>query len=50
MMIFDMTGKLVFETEVADKEYVNISELSKGIYQINFVGSTFDETRKLIVE
>ncbi|MDG2086334.1 MAG: T9SS type A sorting domain-containing protein, partial [Flavobacteriales bacterium] len=50
MMIFDMTGKLVFEAEVADKEYVNISELSKGIYQINFVGSTFDETRKLIVE
>ncbi|MDC3390598.1 T9SS type A sorting domain-containing protein [Flavobacteriales bacterium] len=50
MKIFDITGKLVFEAEVADKEYVNISELSKGIYQINFVGSNFDETRQLIIE
>ena len=48
--IHDIKGRLVLENKVSNKEYLNISKLSKGIYQIKFEGSDWNETRKLIKE
>ncbi len=48
LKIYDINGKLVLENKVSNKEYVNISNLSKGMYQIKFEGKDWSETRKLI--
>jgi len=48
--IYDIQGKLVLDNEVSDKEYINISILAKGIYQVKFEGNNLSETRKLIIE
>ena len=48
--IYDIQGKLVLENKISDKEYLNISALSKGVYQITFEGKNRKETRKLIKE
>jgi hypothetical protein len=48
LKIYDINGKLALENKVSNKEYVNISTLAKGMYQIKFEGSDWSETRKLI--
>ena len=48
--IYDIKGSLVFENRISNEEYLNISKLSKGVYQIKFEGSDWNETRKLIKE
>jgi hypothetical protein len=48
--IYDINGRLVLENKISNKEYLNISKLSKGIYQIKFEGSDWNEMRKLIKE
>ena len=48
--IYDIQGKLVLENKISNKEYVNISTLAKGIYQVKFEGNNLNETRKLIIE
>jgi len=48
--IYDVSGRLVLENKVSNKEYLNISTLSKGMYQIKFEGNNLNETRKLIIE
>jgi len=48
--IYDINGSLVLENKVSNKEYLNISNLSKGMYQLKFEGSDWKETRKLIKE
>ena len=48
--IYDIKGRLVLENKVSNKEYLNISKLSKGVYQIKFEGSDWNETRKLVKE
>ena len=48
--IYDIQGKLVLENKISNKEYVNISILAKGIYQVKFEGNNLNETRKLIIE
>ena len=48
--IYDINGRLVLENKISNKEYLNISKLSKGIYQIKFEGSDWNEIRKLIKE
>jgi len=48
--VYDIKGRLVLENKVSNKEYVNISHLSKGMYQIKFKGKDWSETRKLIKE
>ena len=48
--IYDINGRLVLENKISNKEYLNISKLSKGIYQIKFKGSDWNEIRKLIKE
>jgi len=48
--IYDIQGKLVLENKISNKEYVNISSLAKGIYQVKFEGNNLNETRKLIIE
>ena len=50
LKIYDISGRLVLETSVSNKEYVNISTLSKGIYQIKLKGGDWSETRKFIKE
>ena len=49
LKIYDMQGKLVLK-QPAKNGYLNISFLSKGIYQIKFEGNICNETRKLIIE
>jgi hypothetical protein len=46
--IYDINGRLVLENKISNNEYLNISKLSKGIYQIKFEGSDLNEVRKLI--
>ena len=48
--IYDINGRLVLENKVSNKEYLNISTLSKGMYQVKFEGNDWNETRKLIKE
>jgi len=48
--IYDIQGKLVLQKKISNKEYVNISKLAKGVYQVNFEGNNLNETRKLIIE
>ena len=50
LKIYDINGKLVLEDNVSDKEYINISKLARGIYQIKFEGKDWGEIRKLIKE
>ena len=46
--IYDINGRVVLKTQALNKEYVDVSSLSKGIYQIKFKGKKWSETRKLI--
>ena len=46
--IINIEGKVVIETEA--KDILNVSKLSSGIYQINFNGKGWIETRKIIIE
>ena len=48
--IYDINGRLILENNVSNKEYLDISKISKGIYQIKFEGSDWNEMRKLIKE
>jgi len=48
--VYDIKGRLVLENKVSNKKYLNISKLSKGVYQIKFEGKDWNETRKLIKE
>jgi len=48
--IYDIKGKLVLENKISNKEYLDISILSKGMYQIKFEGNDWNEIRKLIKE
>ena len=48
--IYDIKGSLVLENIISNEKYLNISKLSKGVYQIKFEGSDWNETRKLIKE
>ena len=48
LSVLDINGKLVLQERVSNKEIIDISALSKGVYQINFEGKEKKETRKLI--
>ena len=50
LKIYDINGRLVLENKVSNKKHLNISNLSKGMYQLKFEGSDWNETRKLIKE
>ena len=50
LKIYDITGKLVLEASVSNNEELNISTLSKGVYQIKLEGKDWSEIRKLIKE
>ena len=50
LKIYDINGKLVLENKTSNKEYINISTLSKGVYQIKFEGKGWSKTRKFIKE
>ena len=46
--IYDIKAGLVLENRISNKEYLDISSLAKGVYQIKFEGKKLNETRKLI--
>ena len=46
--IYDINSRLVLENKISNKEYLDISSLAKGVYQIKFEGKKLNETRKLI--
>ena len=46
--IYDIKGRLVLENKISDKSYLDVSQLSKGIYQLSLEGDNWKETRKLI--
>ena len=48
--IYDINGKKLLENKISNKEKIDISSLSKGVYQIKFENTNFYETRKLVVE
>jgi hypothetical protein len=48
--IYDSTGRLVLENQVSDQEYLNISTLTKGMFQIKLEGDNWTVIRKLIKE
>ena len=48
--IYDTNGKLVLENKILNKEYIDISTLSKGVYQLKFEGKGWNENRRLIKE
>ena len=48
--IYDISGKIVLENNISNKEYLNVSDLAKGVYQISFDGIDWKETRKLIIK
>jgi len=48
--IYDIQGKLVLEDKISNSQYLNISSLAKGVYQIAFEGISLNETRKLIIK
>ena len=50
LQVYDITGRLVIENKVSNKEYIDVSSLAKGTYQMKFKGSDWIETRKLIIE
>ena len=50
LKIYDINGKLVLEKKVSNNEQLNISTLTKGVYQIKFENKNFSETRKFIKE
>lgn len=47
--IFDVLGKLVFQTTISSKD-LNVSALSPGVYIIKFKEGDATATRKLIVK
>ena len=40
----------MLENKVSNKEYLNISMLTKGMYQIKFEGKDWSKVRKFIKE
>ncbi len=48
--VYDINGKVVVKQKISNKEYLNVSKLSKGIYQLTFEGTGWKENRRLIKE
>ena len=46
--VFDIKGKKVMKEKVSNKQYLDVSELQNGIYQIKIEGKDWTETRKLV--
>lgn len=50
LKVFDISGKEVINKKVSNKEQIDMSQLSKGIYQLSFEGKEWKEKRKIIKE
>ena len=48
--IYDIKGRVVLENTISNKEYLNVSSLKAGLYQVVFKGTEKTEKRKLIIE
>ena len=46
--VFDIKGKKVMKDKVSNEQYLDVSELKNGIYQIKIEGKDWTETRKLV--
>lgn len=50
LKIYDLQGKLVLIKKVNNLSKVNLSELSKGVYNLKFKGKKLEQSRKLVIE
>ena len=50
LKIYDIQGKVVLENNNLEKGYLNVSSLSKGVYQMKFEAENRIDVRKLIIE
>ena len=48
LKVFDISGKEVINKKVSNKEQVDLSQLSKGIYQLSFEGKEWKENRRIV--
>ena len=50
LKIYDLQGKIVLIKKVNNLSKVNLSELSKGVYNLKFKGKKLEQIRKLVIE
>ena len=50
LKIYDLQGKIVLIKKVNNLSKVNLSELSKGVYNLKFKGKKLEQSRKLVIE
>ena len=48
LKVFDISGKEVIYKKVSNKEQIDMSQLSKGIYQFSFEGKEWKENRRIV--
>tara|TARA_B100000902_G_scaffold99702_1_gene102125 strand:- start:12447 stop:14573 length:2127 start_codon:yes stop_codon:yes gene_type:complete len=48
LKIYDITGKLVMKQKISNNEYIDISKLTKGLYQLTFEGTYWKENRRIV--
>ncbi len=48
LKIYDITGKLVMKQKISNNEYVDISTLTNGLYQLTFEGTYWKENRRIV--
>ena len=51
LQVFDLSGKMVHqELSLDTNKQIDLSELNKGVYIIQFVSSQFNESKKIVIE
>ena len=50
LKIYDLQGKLVLIKKINNLSKVNLSELSKGVYNLKFKGKKLEQSRKLVID
>ena len=51
--ITNITGKIVFQSEITNYQSsieIDLSQLEKGVYFINFKGKTFSRVKKIVIQ
>ena len=48
LKVFDISGKEVIYKKVSNEEQIDMSQLSKGIYQFSFEGKEWKENRRIV--
>ncbi len=48
LKVYDVEGKKVLETEIIENQKIDISTLSKGIYNLEITGKEYKENRRIV--